>query len=428
MGKVDFNRNGDAGGFSAGINMGDTVTFGTANSILFVDALDLEDSVNLEYFDPTGGSEKGLLVGRGGQSISTQHRLFLQDPLSQTRLKMFHPSDPNIVLQLLTGGTQQMSTWLGTAETADLIFVQEKDYSVILSFRSHSGNGNYTVASYNGVNTQKIFNCQATTSGVAIGRDYADNHQSATANGIIIEGGVAIGDTLDVNNDVQVKTSDATPETFDFRVRDASAIGLARINNKGGIAFGFESMVIQNSEPSIALGFKTLQAESASVESGGLNIAIGSQALMSGGGANLTVCIGIGKDAGLNMADEGIGSNICIGAECGDELGGIGSEADDNLLIGFETGENLTTDESTNIIIGSRVKGITGADNQLNIGNTLRGSYLSTTSESGKVLMKCKTTTSALALRNNEACFFNDGSFKVAYKDDSGSIITFTLS
>jgi hypothetical protein len=114
-----------------------------------------------------------------------------------------------------------------------------------------------------------------------------------------------------------------------------------------------------------AVGFQALTASQTSFG----NVAVGQSALSSftGAGTNTT--------NGFNTA---LGSLALNAETTGQENTAVGRRAleflltgSNNTIIGWRAGDNYTSDESSNIVIGSGVAGSTGEDNAIRIGDNL---------------------------------------------------------
>jgi Chaperone of endosialidase len=169
-----------------------------------------------------------------------------------------------------------------------------------------------------------------------------------------------------------------------------SAIGAAALRNNEGAsdntAIGSQAMRENTTgEQNTAIGAGALQANTtvggntavgfqaltASETSFG-NVALGESALASFTGAGTTTTNGFNTALGslsLNAATAGQ-ENTAVGRRSLEFL----LTGSNNTIIGWRAGDNYTSDESGNILIGSGVSGSTGEDNTIRIGSNLSSS------------------------------------------------------
>jgi hypothetical protein len=159
-----------------------------------------------------------------------------------------------------------------------------------------------------------------------------------------------------------------------------TAVGPAALRNNtatGNTAIGSQALRENTTADSnTAIGLNALQASQTSFG----NVAVGDLALTSfiGAGTNTT--------NGFNTA---VGSLALNAETTGQENTAVGRRAleflatgSNNTIIGWRAGDNYTSDESSNIVIGSMVTGTAGEDNTIRIGTNLP-SHGITISDSG---------------------------------------------
>src|SRR6266550_1800278 len=169
-----------------------------------------------------------------------------------------------------------------------------------------------------------------------------------------------------------------------------SAVGAAALRNNAGAsdntAIGSEAMRENISgEQNTAIGAGALRANTTV----GDNTAVGFQALTASqtsfgnvaiGDSTLASFVGAGTNTtnGFNTA---LGSLALNAATFGQENTAVGRRAleflltgSNNTIIGWRAGDNYTSNESSNIVIGSGIAGTAGEDNTIRIGTNLPSS------------------------------------------------------
>ena len=203
------------------------------------------------------------------------------------------------------------------------------------------------------------------------------------------------------------------------------------VTNSNNVLIGYNAGTNLTANASIMIGYRAGE----SVTSGTGNIFMGYDA---GKEQTENGSTAIGYEAARNIngrentvlgynALKGNGSSLAAwrNTAIGYESLKVITTGDNNIAIGLKAGDNLTTG-SNNILIGDEIDAsAVGVDNELNIGNTVRADM-----SAGELFLSCPSAAPADGdLNNNECSFFVDSStFKVKYKDNSGTVTTFTLS
>ncbi len=121
---------------------------------------------------------------------------------------------------------------------------------------------------------------------------------------------------------------------------------------------------IQTGSGNTGLGYQALFSVGAGVN----NVALGALALFNNAAGNRNVALGSG--AGFSLAGNDISHNTLVGHFAGFSLVAGG---DENTLLGYRAGFAIDAG-ARNIIIGANVDAaVPGGNDQLNIGNALRG-------------------------------------------------------
>lgn len=172
--------------------------------------------------------------------------------------------------------------------------------------------------------------------------------------------------------------------------------------NGGNITTGSENFLLGNfsggtistHKGNVAIGTTAFQ-----LGRGFYNIAIGDRALQCDSNASVGNNIAIGRSS-MNSIASGSDANVGIGNQT---LQNLGSNADGNIAIGYQTGANgVGNGAAYNILIGYRVEPpISTGDNQLNIGNLIHGTGLTSnqTISTGNIGIATDAPTSKMHLK-----------------------------
>lgn len=170
----------------------------------------------------------------------------------------------------------------------------------------------------------------------------------------------------------------------------------------GSITTGSENFLLGNfsgnslstHKGNVAIGTTALQRGR-----GFYNIAIGDRALQGSSSPSVGNNVAIGRSS-MGSILTGSDSNVGIGSQT---LANLGSNADGNIAIGFQAGQNgVGNGAAYNILIGYRVEPpISTGDNQLNIGNLIHGTGLTSnqTVSTGNIGIATTTPTSTMHLK-----------------------------
>ena len=215
------------------------------------------------------------------------------------------------------------------------------------------------------VGSRALANNQSGARNIAIGRIALENNVSGKRN-------IAIG-TFSLNKNISGNANIAIgADSVQYNETGSHNVGIGQAtlaqNQTGNnnIAMGRQALAkMKNKDENIAIGYVAMGEST----SGAGNFAMGKSALNRCNGYQN---IAIGSGAGAATVDNTIYRNILIGNNTGLKLQG---SSNSNTIIGFNAGNAIKTGNN-NIVIGSGVQ-IADGNNQLNIGNIIKGSTAS---------------------------------------------------
>ncbi len=169
-----------------------------------------------------------------------------------------------------------------------------------------------------------------------------------------------------------------------------TAIGRSAITSGSSgtlnVAVGWHSMTTGLGDGNVAIGAQTLASVTAGGSGTTSNVAIGYQSMVSASQA--MGCIGIGYRTLQNVTtgtdNIGIGWNSLILSQDGISNVAVGVQSLDtivsgnsNVAIGYQAGKALTTNDSSNILIGANVAGTAGDNTTTRIGTGQTACFVS---------------------------------------------------
>lgn len=315
---------------SAGVTIGDAITGGSANGILFEDASNnLAQSANFTYDGATESFNAGA-----------SDAFFNVDGASKAIIGQV--SNGTYISQLLADGvgfslahTPDGVSFFGVTSDASNLFLT-------------AGTTTYTIPNTDGSNGQVL---QTNGSGVL---SWVSASSGITINSTGITGGGA-NRFLFENSSNQVSEV-ATDFYFDNSSSYATVIASGRtgtISGVGAVAFGYQALGANTSGASnVGIGYQA----AALLTTGAQNIAIGYQTLYQGG-ANPSGCVAIGYQAGYNAANSS--QSIFIGNRAGYTVSTV------NYAIAI--GDNIYTMHNSSFVVGRLA--VTTAANQIMFGS-----------------------------------------------------------
>ena len=245
-----------------------------------------------------------------------------------------------------------------------------------------SPDGNYPGGNTaEGINALHDVNTAVGLNNTAVGANALTHNTTGSTN--VAVGSSALLSNTTGNFNMAIGTEALRENNANFNLAIGFRVGY--LNTTGRHLTGIGAAALRNNTTgsfNTAIGADAMRENTTA----GTNTAIGADALTASqtsfgnvavGDGTLTSFIGAGTDTtnGFNTA---LGSLALNAETTGQENTAVGRRAleflltgSNNTIIGWRAGDNYTSDESSNIVIGSGVSGSTGEDNAIRIGDNL---------------------------------------------------------